>query len=358
MVFVPSAVSSEVPAALPQGKSGGASVSAIQLTFADRCETGSPGKFQAHHNVGRHDVNPVPFVDRLTTEDLHEILRNARLTRWHKPLLDGTVVSLYPPVFEPGLKDERGNYLPVPVYWQRKFDKKRRGESARRTFQFRAPCWTGEPRPIGYESVELVRPDITEEMLTQFAGHWLTRNLRWTLVGNHDAGNPLTYTTTRPPAERLARGDSFMDANAVAAFLMQQPSIRKLLCFEHGEEIVTELQRVLTYGTKVEASAEKLASLGITQAAFERRVQRLRHEMEEQLELPYGKRVIEQLMDGAPEGTRDVLERARNRAGRKVGDVWRKFASSASGDPTFQNHPFESYFDRAENPVKYLGERR
>jgi hypothetical protein len=131
-----------------------------------------------------------------------------------------------------------------------------------------------------------------------------------------------------------------------------------LLCYQHGEEIVTELQRVLTYGTTVEASAEKLAAFGITQAAFEKRVQRLRNDMEAQMELPYGKKVIEALMVDAPEGTKDVLERASKRAGRKVGEIWKKFAPSASGDPTFQNHPFESYFDRAENPVKYLGERQ
>jgi len=296
-------------------------------------------------------------VDRLTTGDLHEILRNARLTRWHKSLLDGTVVSLYPPVFEPGLKDEQDNYLPVPVYWQRKFDKKRRGESARRNFQFRAPCWTGEPRPDGYASVELVRPDITEKMLIRYTSHWLKRELRWALEGNHDATNPLTYTSNHPPARRLARGDNFADADAVATFLMQQADIRKLLCFEHGEEIFGELQRVLTYGAKVEASAERLASVGVTQAGFKKRVQRLRRAMTEKMELPYGKRVIERLMADAPEGTRDVLERASKRAGRKVGEFQITFAPSAGDDPAFQSHQFEGYFDRAENPVKYLGER-
>jgi hypothetical protein len=332
-------------------------VSATSIVEFPQQQTPSP----ANAFVGTSRATFARGVNRLTTEDLHEILRNARLTRWHKPLLDGTVVSLYPPVFEPGLKDEQDNYLPVPVYWQRKFDKKRRGESARRTFQFRAPCWTGEPRPIGYESVELVRPDITEEMLIQFAGHWLTRNLRWTLVGNHDAGNPLTYTSQRPVVERLARGENYADESAVTAFLRQQPSIRKLLCFEHGEEIVTELQRVLTYGTTVEASAKKLASFGITQAAFEKRVQRLRHDMEEQMELPYGKKVIESLIPNAPAGTRDVLERASKRAGRKVGELWSKLAPARnSGEPVpkFQEHPFEDYFNRAENPVKYLGERQ
>jgi hypothetical protein len=333
-------------------------VSVVQLTFADRCDTGSPGKLTPHHNIERRDANPVPCVDRLTTEDRHEILYNARLTRWIKPsLLDGTVEP-YPPIFEPGAKDANDEYLPLPTYWKRKFAKRRREDNTRSIFSFRAPCWTGEARPNGYTSVELVRPDVTEKMLIRFTSHWLTRNLRWTLEGNHDAGNPLTYTSQRPMAERLARGENYPDESAVTAFLRQQPSIRKLLCFEHGQEILTELQRVLTYGTTVEASTEKLAGLGITQAAFEKRVQRLRREMEEQLELPYGKRVIEQLMDGAPEGTRDVLERASKRAGRKVGDVWRKFAPSVNGDPTFQNHPFESDFDRAQNPLKYLGERQ
>ena len=308
--------------------------------------------------VAGTDATFARCVNRLTSEDLHEILRNARLTRWHKPLLDGTVVSLYPPVFEPGLKDEQHNYVPVPTYWRRRFARERITKLQRNLSLGRQPFWKGESRPSGYETVELRRPNITEAMLIRFASHWLTRNLRWTLEGNHDADNPLTYTSQRPPAERLARGENFMDEAAVTAFLRQQPSIRKLLCFEHGEEIVTELQRVLTYGGTVEASAEKLAAFGITQAAFEKRVQRLRNDMEAQMELPYGKKVIEALMVDAPEGTKDVLERASKRAGRKVGEFWKTFAPSPSGDPAFQNHPFESYFDRAENPVKYLGERQ
>jgi hypothetical protein len=126
-----------------------------------------------------------------------------------------------------------------------------------------------------------------------------------------------------------------MDEAAVTAFLRQQPSIRKLLCFEHGEEIVTELQRVLTYGTTVEASAEKLAAFGIRQAAFEKRVQRLRNDIAAQMELPYGKTVIEALMVYAPEGTKDVLERASKRAGRKVGELT-KFAASRAAIRRFR----------------------
>ena len=274
-----------------------------------------------------------PGVNRLTTEDRHEILYNARLVSWSKPILGGNV-ELYPPVFVPG--------NPVPKYWRKRFARERVEKSRRNVSLGRQPFWTGESRPSNYQSVELVRPDITEEMLVQFASHWLTRNLRWTLEGNHDASNPLTYTSTRPPAERLARGENYMDAEAVAAFLMRQRAIRKLLCYPHGEEIVTELQRVLTYGTKVDTSAEKLASLGVTEDGFRRRVSRLRKAMKEQMELPHGKKVIEALMVDAPEGTKDVLERASKRAGRKVGALTK----------------FEQYFDRAQNPVKYLGERQ
>jgi hypothetical protein len=211
-----------------------------------------------------------------TEEDIFEIESNARLlayARWPQ----------FP--FQP--TDEQ----------RKQFRRDQRNRSRLHFTPFRAPHWTGEPRPDA-ETVVLQ----SAACLKSYFG----REIDWNDVS--------TYGTEHPPARRSGQGIVIADESVVSNFIRSHKTGKALLRYRNGEAHVSQLCLILTYGKSIPDAMAVLSAAGVavTEAALTKQAQRLRRALERE-EAQWSRRLVLKLADEAPEGTADYLRRVAKR---------------------------------------------
>jgi hypothetical protein len=211
-----------------------------------------------------------------TEEDIFEIESNARL-----------------------LAHARWAQLPFePTDEQRKqFRLDQRNRSRLHFTSFRAPHWTGQPRPEA-ETVELQ----SATCLKSYFGS----EIEW-----YDGS---TYGTEHQPARRSGQGIVIADEALVSNFVRSHKTGKAILRYQNGEAHVSQLCLILTYGKSIRDAIAALAVAGVEVAepALTKQAQRLRRALERE-EAQWSRRLVLKLADEAPEGTADYLRRVAKR---------------------------------------------
>jgi hypothetical protein len=245
----------------------------VQLTLQDRIEITS--------DAWQLDLRPKSACMaetrvRFAEEDIFEIQSNARL-----------------------LAHARWPQLPFqPTDEQRKqFRRDQRNRSRLHFTPFRAPNWTGEPRPDA-ETVVLQ----SAACLKSYFG----REIDWNDVS--------TYGTEHPPASRSGQGTVIADEALVSDFVRSHKTGKALLRYENGDEHVSQLCLILTYGKSIPdaIAALTVAGVEVTEAALTKQAQRLRRALERE-EAQWSRRLMLKLADEAPEGTAEYLRKVAKR---------------------------------------------
>lgn len=288
----------------------------------------------------RADVRP--RVIQLTLQDRIEIAENARLVSYRcRYVRPGTVE--FPQDVHPG--------------WCDVFDKilsDARGRTVRSIV----------PVENRFVPVELTTNFLSESGTAKFVGLWYRRGFRDLVLGRRDFSVPRAGFSEPVATVPMSQGETIPDEEFVSEFLRSRKDIKRLLCYEHGEERVTQLQRVLVYGVTVPEATKNLQALGvpITKRALEARVQRLRRLLAKQ-EMPRARNVLMKEAEKYPEGTRDFLRRVAGRAGRTFQQfaVASKLPVNGVGTvspvpvPEFQSSQFEpGILAHKHDPVRYL----
>ena len=123
-----------------------------------------------------------------------------------------------------------------------------------------------------------------------------------------------TYGTEHPPARRSGQGTVIADEGLVSTFVRSHRTGKALLRYQNGEEHVSQLCLILTYGKSIPDAIAELAVAGVdvTEAALTKQAQRLRRALERE-EAQWSRRLVLKLADTAPEGTADYLRRVAKR---------------------------------------------
>jgi hypothetical protein len=137
-------------------------------------------------------------------------------------------------------------------------------------------------------------------------GSYFGREIDWNDVS--------TYGTEHQPARRSGQGIEIADEALVSNFVRSHKTGKALLRYQNGEEHVSQLCLILTFGKSIPDAIAALAEVGVdvTEAALTKQAQRLRRALERE-EAQWSRRLVLKLADVAPEGTAEYLRKVAKR---------------------------------------------